>query len=38
MNDKHEYSTKVIVFMVILTALVFVARFIQLGIAKCLGD
>lgn len=38
MNDKQLWSAKVIVWMVLLTAMVFVARFIQLGIAKCIGE
>lgn len=38
MTDKEEFSTKVIVVMVILTALVFVVRLISLGIAKCIGE
>jgi len=36
MTDKEKFSTAVIVVMVILTALVFIARLVSLGIAECI--
>jgi len=36
MNEKQEFSTKVIVLMVILTAATLLLRLITLGIAECI--
>jgi len=36
MTEKQEYSTKVIVLMVILTAATLLLRLITLGIAECI--